>query len=110
MNTYHIVGIGDPPGNQGSENRGGTCAAWAESKDKENTLIRSIGAMECPHSVQTVCKDSRILLTSVLERRGMLLRHFAGIPIHVPWDRLGTDGEREQRAGRGAVSTLYPQE
>jgi hypothetical protein len=36
---YCIVKIGDPPGNSGSENKGGTCAAWSESEDKEQTEV-----------------------------------------------------------------------
>jgi len=50
-----------------------------------SSLTKSIGAMECPHSVQTVCNDSRILLTSVLERRGMsqlMPRRTATFPPH----------------------------
>ncbi|PYV63530.1 MAG: hypothetical protein DMG97_37480 [Acidobacteria bacterium] len=43
MNTYHIVRIGDPPGNQGAENRGGTCAAWSDSEDKANTEVIEVG-------------------------------------------------------------------
>jgi hypothetical protein len=39
MNTYHIVSVGDPPGNNVSENRGSTCAAWFESEDKEHTEV-----------------------------------------------------------------------
>lgn len=39
MNTYHIVRIGDPPGSQSAANRGGTCAAWSDSKDKANIEV-----------------------------------------------------------------------
>jgi hypothetical protein len=39
VNVYHIVKIGNPPGLQGAESRGGTSAAWSDSKDKVNTEV-----------------------------------------------------------------------
>ena len=42
MITYHIVRIGGPPGNQGNENEGATCAAWAESADKLSTEVIAV--------------------------------------------------------------------
>jgi hypothetical protein len=39
MDFYYIVKKGDPPGNEGAANLGGTCAAWAQSKDKDQTEV-----------------------------------------------------------------------
>ena len=39
MITYHIVAIGQTPGNQGSPSEGAICALWAESTDKQNTEV-----------------------------------------------------------------------
>jgi hypothetical protein len=39
VNVYYIVKIGDPPGLQASENLGGTCAAWSDSKNKTETEV-----------------------------------------------------------------------
>ncbi len=39
MNVYHIVRIGNPPGNHGATSGGGTCAAWSDSKDKTSTEV-----------------------------------------------------------------------
>ena len=46
MNTYHIVRIGDPPGSQSAANRGGTCAAWSDSKDKARTETLTVNGLQ----------------------------------------------------------------
>jgi hypothetical protein len=42
MLSYHIVKIGGRPGNEGRENEGATCAAWAESADKHSTEVIAV--------------------------------------------------------------------
>jgi hypothetical protein len=39
MDLYYIVKKGDPPGNEGAANLGGVCAAWAQSKNKDQTEV-----------------------------------------------------------------------
>jgi hypothetical protein len=43
MITYHIVKIGSQPANDGSLSEGATCAAWAESTDKQSTEVIAAG-------------------------------------------------------------------
>jgi hypothetical protein len=44
MDFYYIVKKGDPPGNEAAANLGGVCAAWAKSKDKEETEVIMVSA------------------------------------------------------------------
>jgi hypothetical protein len=39
MITYHIVKIGGQPANDGSPSEGATCAAWAESTEKQSAEV-----------------------------------------------------------------------
>ena len=40
--VYQIVKIGAQPGNESSSNEGATCAAWAESEDRQNIEVIAI--------------------------------------------------------------------
>lgn len=44
MNSYYIVRIGAVPGphDQAAANLGGTCAAWAQSADKDTTEVIAV--------------------------------------------------------------------
>jgi len=39
---YFIAKKGEEPGNEGAENLGGICAAWAKSKDKDQTEVIAV--------------------------------------------------------------------
>jgi hypothetical protein len=39
MDSYYIVKEGDPPGKEAAANLGGICAAWLQSKDKDQTEV-----------------------------------------------------------------------
>ncbi|MFZ0307968.1 MAG: hypothetical protein WAL89_07330 [Candidatus Sulfotelmatobacter sp.] len=45
MDFYYIVNKGEPPGHEGAANLGGTCAAWAQSKDKDQTEVICVSGM-----------------------------------------------------------------
>ena len=40
--VYQIVKIGAQPGNESSSNEGATCAAWAESEDRQSAEVIAI--------------------------------------------------------------------
>jgi len=46
MDRYYIVKIGTLPGNHdvAAANLGGTCAAWAQSPDKDNTEVIAVSS------------------------------------------------------------------
>jgi len=39
MIAYHIVGIGEPPGNQASDSEGATCYAWSLMRGKDQMEV-----------------------------------------------------------------------
>lgn len=45
MDSYYIVKKGDPPGNEAAANLGGVCAAWLQSKDKEQTEVICVSGL-----------------------------------------------------------------
>ena len=51
MIVYHIVKIGDPPGNQVSDNEGATCYAWSlmQGKDKMEVIAADLLTGEVKH-------------------------------------------------------------
>jgi hypothetical protein len=49
--VYHIVKIGDPPGNQASDSEGATCYAWSlmRGKDEMEVIAADLVTGEVTH-------------------------------------------------------------
>ena len=51
MRIFHIVKIGEPPGNQASDSEGATCYAWSlmQGKDQREVVATDLATGEVEH-------------------------------------------------------------